>query len=697
MSDRLGFKPMRIEDKLSILADAAKYDVSCASSGSHRKNYRKGLGHTAPSGICHTYTEDGRCVSLLKLLFTNTCIYDRAYCVNRSGNDIPRAAFTTTEIVELTIDFYRRNYIEGLFLSSGVFKSPNETMERLVRVVRRLRGRGFNGYIHLKCVPYTSGELIRLAGLYADRLSVNIELPTEQSLIRLAQDKSFASVLKPMGMIKAAMAETREDRKRLRHAPNFAPAGQSTQLIIGASPESDYDILFLADDLYRHQALKRVYYSAFMPPEKRDHRLPDITEPPLVRENRLYQADWLIRLYGFALCDLVDPVRPNLDLTMDPKQTFARRHPELFPVNINTADRELILRVPGIGVQSANRIIRLRRLGRIRHEHLKQMGVVIGRALPFIHCDGTPGRRHHITANHRSGMGQPDDQKCWSFTNRRIRAERCVFMTDATFEGLLSAVFEAYAGPWTPDAIESGNKSQRKLFQHQVFIETDHRKAERVWQGLKIHLGVGRRRQIYLAFLSAASGVETSIGRFIFDSIPTQRFPGQSVQLTAQLEIEKLSRKVRREAHRMKGFVRFQQVTGDQYLAVVAPKYDVLPLIRRHFEERFSDQQWVIYDTRRNYGFLYDRQHTREVHMDVVGKDTSDGSVADNEALCRALWRRYYQAANIAERTNPKLHLRQLPRRYWRYLPEKYVKHPLKPPAPSSHTASKLITSRNWP
>jgi putative DNA modification/repair radical SAM protein len=379
---------MRIEKKLDILADAAKYDVSCASSGSRRKNVGGRLGNAAPSGICHTYTEDGRCVSLLKILFTNYCSYDCAYCVSRSSNDIPRAAFTVNEIVSLTIDFYRRNYIEGLFLSSGIVRSPDDTMERLVRTVQVLRKQGFNGYIHLKCVPHASRRLIQQAGLYADRLSVNIELPSEESLRLLTRDKTYASVIEPMEVIRETILETREHRRRMRHVPRFASAGQSTQLIVGASPESDYDILNLANRLYHRQALKRVYYSAYVPVGDLKTPLQQVAEPPLQRENRLYQADWLIRLYGFSIDDVISSKTPFLDLKIDPKQAFALQHPSLFPIDINTADRDMILRVPGIGIKSANRIVSLRRKGRLRFEHLKQLGVVVSRAQPYIRCDG---------------------------------------------------------------------------------------------------------------------------------------------------------------------------------------------------------------------------------------------------------------------------------------------------------------------
>ena len=424
---------MQLEDKLAILADAAKYDVSCASSGSRRRNNRRQLGNTTTCGICHTYTEDGRCVSLLKILYTNFCIYDCAYCINRCSNDVPRAAFTSAEVVALTTDFYRRNYIEGLFLSSGIMQSPDNTMERLVRTVRLLREQGYNGYIHLKCVPFASRCLIEQAGLYADRLSVNIELPSEKSLKLLTRDKTYRSVMEPMGVIRETIAETRENRKRLRHTPRFAPAGQSTQLIIGASPESDLEILNLANRLYLQQSLKRVYYSAYIPVAGSEKGLPNLADPPLVRENRLYQADWLIRLYGFDLSDVIDSEAPYLDLKIDPKQAFARRHPALFPIDINAADRELILKVPGIGLKSANRIVRLRRRGRIRFEHLKQMGAALSRARPFIRCDGMPA------AQWTPGSGSRICARTQHDRNSDSAAARLVYVVADTFDGLLTA------------------------------------------------------------------------------------------------------------------------------------------------------------------------------------------------------------------------------------------------------------------
>jgi probable DNA metabolism protein len=659
---------MRIEDKLAILADAAKYDVSCASSGSRRKNTRGGLGNAAPSGICHTYTEDGRCVSLLKILYTNFCIYDCAYCVNRVGNDIPRAAFTTREVVSLTVDFYRRNYIEGLFLSSGIMRSPNDTMERLIKTVHALRQQGFNGYIHLKCVPYADRRLIRQAGLYADRLSVNIELPSEESLKRLTLEKTYDAVLKPMGVIRETIAETREDRKRLQHVPHYAPAGQSTQLIVGASPESDHRILQLADRLYQHQALKRVYYSAYVPVGGSGTRLPNLAEPPLQRENRLYQADWLIRLYGFAIDDVISSEIPYLDLKIDPKQAFALRNPSLFPIDINAADYHMILKVPGIGLKSAKRIVGLRRKGRIRFEHLQQMGVVVRRASPYIQCEGTPAA-HWMGASLKGRSAQHKSKTDGSRPTKKNT--RRVFVTDGTFEGLLTALFEVYAAKQPPDAIEPANGHQKGLFESRIPITTDIEKSDRVWKGLKSHLGAKRRRMLFEAYLSGSPAVETAIYQFVRNMIPARRSRNGKAHLTSHIQVEKLAQKVRREAHRMKGFIRFEQTGDDQYLALFAPQYDVLPLVRRHFEMRFGDQSWIIYDTLRNYGLLYDRRQTRELRLDVAVVDAIRKNESAGEQLCQTLWQQYYDAVNIPQRHNPKLHLRQLPRRYWQYLPEK--------------------------
>jgi putative DNA modification/repair radical SAM protein len=381
-----------IFDKLKTLAEAAKFDVSCASSGTTRDNPGKNLGSTSGWGICHSFTEDGRCVSLLKIMLTNHCIYDCAYCANRRSNDIPRSTFSVSELVELTIEFYRRNYIEGLFLSSGIVRNADYTMERMVRVAKDLRLiQRFNGYIHLKSIPGASRELITEAGLYADRLSCNIEMPSEESLKLIAPDKNYQSIYRPMHYIQQGFLQGAEEKKKYRHAPRFAPAGQSTQMIIGATPDDDRKILTLADSLYQRPAMKRVYYSGYIPINTYDTRLPALTAPPMVRENRLYQAEWLMRFYQFKVDEIVDTAYPNLDLEIDPKLAWALRHPEVFPVNINTADYEMILRVPGIGVKSAQLIVSSRRYGKLTSEHLKKMGTVLKRARFFITCNELPG------------------------------------------------------------------------------------------------------------------------------------------------------------------------------------------------------------------------------------------------------------------------------------------------------------------
>ena len=387
----------RILEKLSILADAAKYDVSCASSGSNRKNESKGLGTTG-SGICHAYTEDGRCVSLLKILLTNHCIYDCSYCVSRRSNDIRRAAFTVQEVVDLTINFYRRNYIEGLFLSSGIFKNADYTMERLVRVAKKLRTEhNFDGYIHLKTIPGASEELLHEAGLFADRLSVNIEMPTENSLRLLAPDKRKEDMINPMKYLRNTIQQTLEEKKSFKKTPTFAPAGQSTQMVIGASPETDLQILWIADQLYRKMHLKRVYYSGYVPISN-DNRLPAIGTPvPMIRENRLYQADWLMRFYGFDVNEIVSMHDPHLDLEIDPKLGWALRNLDVFPIDINKADLHLIMRVPGIGIGSAKKIASARKFSKLTWNHLKKLGISYNRAKYFIVCNGCDMAKKGLT------------------------------------------------------------------------------------------------------------------------------------------------------------------------------------------------------------------------------------------------------------------------------------------------------------
>jgi putative DNA modification/repair radical SAM protein len=379
----------RINEKLSILADAAKYDVSCASSGSKRKNENKGLGNATGMGICHAYTEDGRCVSLLKILLTNHCIYDCAYCVSRKSNDIKRAAFTVQEVVDLTIGFYRRNYIEGLFLSSGIFSNADYTMERLVLIAKKLRTEHrFNGYIHLKAIPGASPELLKEAGLYADRLSVNIEMPTEQGLKLLAPDKKREDMIQPIKYLHGAITENRDEKALFKKTPKFAPAGQSTQMVVGATAETDLHVLYTANHFYSKMNLRRVYYSGYVPIST-DNRLPAIGTPvPMIRENRLYQADWLMRFYGFSVNEIITPDNPLLDLEIDPKLSWALRNMHLFPIDINKAELPLIKRIPGIGVTSALKIVAARKFNILTWDHLKQLGIAMNRAKYFITCKG---------------------------------------------------------------------------------------------------------------------------------------------------------------------------------------------------------------------------------------------------------------------------------------------------------------------
>ena len=377
-----------IDEKLRILSDAAKYDVSCSSSGSSRKNTSNGLGNAAYSGICHSWSADGRCVSLLKILMTNHCIYDCKYCINRKSNDIERAILTPDEIVRLTMNFYRRNYIEGLFLSSGVIKNADYTMEQMIAVAKKLRlEENFNGYIHMKVIPGASRELIHEIGLYVDRVSVNIELAENKALKLLAPDKKPTDISTSMGLIRKNQIQNTEEKKLFKSTPSFIPAGQTTQMIIGAGGESDFAILNRSENLYKNFGLKRVYYSAYVPVNK-SGILANTDAVPMVREHRIYQADWLLRFYNFKAEEILDEKNPFIDPLLDPKANWAVQNWHLFPMEINRASYKDLIRIPGIGVTSAKRIVMVRRHNVIKYEHLKKLGVVIKRAKYFITVNG---------------------------------------------------------------------------------------------------------------------------------------------------------------------------------------------------------------------------------------------------------------------------------------------------------------------
>lgn len=379
---------MDLNKKLEILSSAAKYDVSCSSSGSNRKSSKNSLGSVAKSGICHSFTPDGRCISLLKILLSNCCIYDCSYCINKRSNDIPRATFTPDEIINLTINFYRRNYIEGLFLSSAIIKDANNTMELLLQVAKKLRIEyNFGGYIHLKAIPGADEALIKEAGMYADRMSVNIELPSSSSLKLLAPEKDKNAILKPMAFIKNNIISNKYEKAHYKHSNNFVPAGQSTQLIVGATKDTDLNILTLSENLYNRFKLKRVYYSAYTPVNK-GANLPDIKNPPTLREHRLYQGDWLVRVYGFKSSELLNADNPNFDINFDPKTTYALNNFDLFPVEINKASYEMLIRIPGIGIKGAQKIISSRRISNLTFSDLKKLGIVLKRAQYFITCNG---------------------------------------------------------------------------------------------------------------------------------------------------------------------------------------------------------------------------------------------------------------------------------------------------------------------
>lgn len=405
---------MDVMDKLTVLADGAKYDVACTSSGANRAGQKGVLGNTFAAGLCHSFAADGRCISLLKVLMSNNCVYDCSYCVNRRSNDVPRAAFTPRELADLVVGFYRRNYIEGLFLSSGVLKNPDYTMERMIECLRLLREEyRFGGYIHAKTIPGASPELVRRIGMLADRISVNLELPSEASLNLLCPDKPKANILAPMGQIRDGIRENSRDMVVYRHAPQFAPAGQSTQMIIGATPDTDFQIVRLAESLYRKYTLKRVFYSAYIPIGT-SALLPRNQPVPLLREHRLYQADFLIRVYGFGAGEILSEEAPHLDPLLDPKCQWALRHLDLFPVEVSTADHDMLLRVPGIGPIGAKKIVTARRMSNLRFEDLKKLNIVLKRAQYFITAGGRymPGVKfepgfiyHNLTADTRRAPG----------------------------------------------------------------------------------------------------------------------------------------------------------------------------------------------------------------------------------------------------------------------------------------------------
>ena len=625
-------------DKLTILADSAKYDVACTSSGASRAAGAGGVGSCYAPGCCHAFTADGRCVSLLKVLMTNCCSFDCSYCVNRKSNDVPRATFTPRELAELTIEFYRRNYIEGLFLSSAVLVSPDYTTERMLAVLRLLRGEyRFGGYIHAKAIPGTSPELLEQLGFLADRLSVNIELPSERSLNLLAPDKGRHSIFRPMKQIAVEGAANREEVALYRKAPRFAPAGQSTQMIVGASPETDYHILQLTEGLYNKYHLKRVFYSAYIPVTE-DTRLPALdTKPPLLREHRLYQADWLLRFYEFKAEELLDRDNPNFNPYLDPKCNWAVQHYGLFPVDVNRAPFEMLLRVPGIGPKSARRIWHARR----------GSAGGAGRAAP------------HSPENGAGGGSAMSGQSPVSLT-RKLHDADVVYLYDGSFEGFLCCVFESFAQHELPFAVWTPERETATLYPVKE-IPTDRATARRVFASFRAKLGEETESLVTRDFLSGWEDKELRIIRFLHLAFALG--PG-TVKRRGHPEVAPLyqmKQSLDWEVDKFQGFVRFQEHDG-MLGAVIHPKNYILPLLRGHFCARFPEENFLIYDAVHQAVLLY---QNHKAQLMELAEPLTLPPPDEKEQQFQELWRQFYKTLEIKARHNEKGRMTHCPKRFW--------------------------------
>ena len=648
--------------KLAILADAAKYDASCASGGNRRgrRPGRGGIGSVEGPGICHSYTPDGRCVSLLKILFTNACMFDCAYCINRRSSGVRRASFTVDEVVSLTLDFYRRNYIEGLFLSSGIVRSADYTMERLVAVARTLRKEHrFAGYIHLKTIPDASPELIDEAGRWADRLSINIELPRQQDLDSLAPEKRLVQIGAGMSRIQRGIEESRDERRRSERAPHFAPAGQSTQMIVGATDARDADILGAASTLYEAHRLRRVYYSAFSPIPDASALLP-AASPPLVREHRLYQADWLLRFYGFSAGEITPPTAPDLSLDLDPKTAWALRNRERFPIDLNRAPREMLLRVPGLGTRSVNRLLKIRARRRIRSEDLARLHVPLRTALPFlVTADHTPGRtldaldlRGRLTtfATQTDLFGAPArptreigvrmGSQAGAIRRRTagsMRAARPAAPRPISFlggwDGWRDASREALAIGIAPDGVVwiDGTDPQTHLLDEGGRFAALPKCAEgkvriprrflELGRAVACHRSPARWDRLYRVLWRLTRGE-----RGLLDDVTDP-------EVNPLLQMEKA---VRRDVHKVHAFVRFRRIdtdAGERYVAWIEPRHHTLERAAPFFVRRFPSMRWSILTPEAS------------VHHDAGDLRHEPGvprSAAPGEDALEDLWRTYY-------------------------------------------------------
>ena len=652
-------------EKLKILTDAAKYDVSCSSSGSSRKNSSKGLGNGHLAGICHSWSEDGRCISLLKILFTNKCIYDCEYCINRSSNVTKRAEFSPREVADLTINFYKRNYIEGLFLSSGVIKNPNYTMELLIKTADILRNEyHYNGYIHMKSIPGADSDLLKKMGLLVDRMSVNVELPLEKSLKILAPQKSIKAIESSMDFANKKIVQRKNEIKLYKHTPKFLPAGQTTQMIIGADEESDFDIVSRAENLYDDYSLKRVFYSAFVPVVKSEFTK-DIKKAPLLREHRLYQADWLLRFYGFKSSDLLNEKNKNFDLRIDPKTDWAINNISKFPMEINKASFYDLIKIPGIGIISARKIVNARKYRKLEYWHLKALNISVKKARNFITVNGKyQGLKFNSQKDlkERMSLSDPKSFEQLSFFGWNMK----IIVYDGTFEGYLTVIFTQYKEIFK---IKIESEKDQISFLDQKYIKTNFEKAKRVEDSIKKNISKEFYYDIKIAFKSDYKNKDTIIARLIKLSFLKGEKITKSTNKYA-IAFNKMVKNYGREAHAFKGLLRFKEIQEGFLFAKYESHNDILEDLSRHFLQRMPKEKFVIYDKNKNKAFV-----SIYGNFEVVEILNLDIKESKKEEFFQNLWIGFYDAIAIKERKNKKLMIENMPKKYWKYLPEKNRKN----------------------
>ena len=652
-------------EKLKILTDAAKYDVSCSSSGSNRKNSSKGLGNGHFAGICHSWSEDGRCISLLKILFTNKCIYDCEYCINRSSNVTKRAEFSPREVADLTINFYKRNYIEGLFLSSGVIKNPNYTMELLIKTADILRNEyHYNGYIHMKSIPGADSDLLKKMGLLVDRMSVNVELPLEKSLKILAPQKSIKAIESSMDFANKKIVQRKNEIKLYKHTPKFLPAGQTTQMIIGADEESDFDIVSRAENLYDEYSLKRVFYSAFVPVVKSEFTK-DIKKAPLLREHRLYQADWLLRFYGFKSSDLLNEKNKNFDLRIDPKTDWAINNISKFPIEINKASFYDLIKIPGIGIISARKIVNARKYRKLEYCHLKALNISVKKARNFITVNGKyQGLKFNSQKDlkERMSLSDPKSFEQLSFFGWNMK----IIVYDGTFEGFLTVIFTSYKEIFK---VKIESEKDQISFLDQKYIKTDFEKAKRVEDSIKKNISKEFYYDIKIAFKSDYKNKDTIIARLIKLSFLKGEKITKSTNKYA-IAFNKMVKNYGREAHAFKGLLRFKEIQEGFLFGQYESHNDILEDLSRHFLQRMPKEKFVIYDKNRNKAFV-----SIYGNFEVVEILNLDIKESKKEEFFQNLWIGFYDAIAIKERKNKKLMIENMPKKYWKYLPEKNRKN----------------------